>query len=743
MVAAAFAALALSRELSPLIGRRSRSSLGGALVLLRADARRALALARLERRRGTRSRSLVFAWTLARRDPRRAARRRRALPLLPARQQAVEPQSLARLPAGLRRLVPDAGRRRRAQQRSRLRRLLPRLRRVRDLDAHALPSAPRDGGELPPQALRRRRRARRGRAHLELAPHRRRQLPRRHLARLARRLPLRRRSSSSSSRASASASSPRTSGAASLTVGFSDRVDLDDYGRIKDNPQVIMRVEFPSGAAARRSRCICAASPSTTTSTAAGRAPSRSRAVAAAAAGAAPCIGITRRRAPHRPEGARAPQPRASSSASTSSRSTPRSCSAPSTPVAFELPSERAGGPAPLLEPRGADELYARRAPHRSATARTTSSSSARAACATPSTPTSAPPDARVLDHGATTSTPTTRSWRPTCVVPADLPPRIRRAGAARSRKRASGPWHKARRASSDYLRDATATRSTSSATSATSRSKTSSSCRRPATASTSRRRWRVMLRTVGVPTRSVNGFLRRRVERVRPLPRGAPGRRALLGRGLDRRRRLGHVRSDARRRGRASTRRRAEHACASCSTTSSSPGSSTSSSTISASRSSSSRAHSGAGRSSHQADALGPLRWLRTHEARPRHLASSSSSVASHCFRRRARAARPVASVAAPPRARLSAARSKRARASRLPRAAPAETGRELPRAYAAATTPRPAVRRARRALLRCALRRRRGPHGAARRPGPRRHKAGFGVPARLTTRHTAQYLL
>ncbi len=34
----------------------------------------------------------------------------------------------------------------------------------------------------------------------------------------------------------------------SLTVGFSDRVDLDAYGRIKDNPQVIMRIEFPSGA---------------------------------------------------------------------------------------------------------------------------------------------------------------------------------------------------------------------------------------------------------------------------------------------------------------------------------------------------------------------------------------------------------------------------------------------------------------------------------------------------------------
>ena len=33
-----------------------------------------------------------------------------------------------------------------------------------------------------------------------------------------------------------------------LTVGFSDRVDLDSYGRIKDNPQVIMRIEFPAGA---------------------------------------------------------------------------------------------------------------------------------------------------------------------------------------------------------------------------------------------------------------------------------------------------------------------------------------------------------------------------------------------------------------------------------------------------------------------------------------------------------------
>ena len=33
----------------------------------------------------------------------------------------------------------------------------------------------------------------------------------------------------------------------SLTVGFSDRVDLDAYGRVKDNPAVIMRIEFPTG----------------------------------------------------------------------------------------------------------------------------------------------------------------------------------------------------------------------------------------------------------------------------------------------------------------------------------------------------------------------------------------------------------------------------------------------------------------------------------------------------------------
>ncbi|MGZ3439300.1 MAG: transglutaminase TgpA family protein [Polyangia bacterium] len=33
-----------------------------------------------------------------------------------------------------------------------------------------------------------------------------------------------------------------------LTVGFSDRVDLDAYGRVKDNPQVILRIEFPTGA---------------------------------------------------------------------------------------------------------------------------------------------------------------------------------------------------------------------------------------------------------------------------------------------------------------------------------------------------------------------------------------------------------------------------------------------------------------------------------------------------------------
>lgn len=32
-----------------------------------------------------------------------------------------------------------------------------------------------------------------------------------------------------------------------LTVGFSDRVDLDRYGLVKDNPQVVMRVELPAG----------------------------------------------------------------------------------------------------------------------------------------------------------------------------------------------------------------------------------------------------------------------------------------------------------------------------------------------------------------------------------------------------------------------------------------------------------------------------------------------------------------
>jgi transglutaminase-like putative cysteine protease len=31
------------------------------------------------------------------------------------------------------------------------------------------------------------------------------------------------------------------------TVGFSERVELGEYGRVKDNPQVIMRVELPSG----------------------------------------------------------------------------------------------------------------------------------------------------------------------------------------------------------------------------------------------------------------------------------------------------------------------------------------------------------------------------------------------------------------------------------------------------------------------------------------------------------------
>ena len=33
-----------------------------------------------------------------------------------------------------------------------------------------------------------------------------------------------------------------------MTVGFSDRVDLDAYGRVKDNPQVVLRIEFPGGA---------------------------------------------------------------------------------------------------------------------------------------------------------------------------------------------------------------------------------------------------------------------------------------------------------------------------------------------------------------------------------------------------------------------------------------------------------------------------------------------------------------
>ena len=230
--------------------RRAHARARPPLLLLRALARTPSCARAPGRRRGTRSPLAVFAWTLldAIRGELLGAGMRFLCFLLVNKlwNRTSSRDYLHAYVVSFLMLVAGAA----LYERSRLRRLLPRLRRLRHLDADAVPSPPRDGGELPPQALRRRAvRARRGRAHPQLAPHRR--LARSSCAtshRVSSASSCAPRSSSSSSRASASASSPPIQRRSSLTVGFSDRVDLDAYGRIKDNPQVIMRIELPAGA---------------------------------------------------------------------------------------------------------------------------------------------------------------------------------------------------------------------------------------------------------------------------------------------------------------------------------------------------------------------------------------------------------------------------------------------------------------------------------------------------------------
>ena len=470
----------------------------------------------------------------------------------------------------------------------------------------------------------------------------------------------------------------------------------------------------PVGRARPSSRCTCAASPSTSTSTAAGRAPSSRR--RRCAAGAATTSTSTRRRAPHRRRGARAARPRASSSASTSSRSTPRCCSARRTPVAFELPRSVGRGDAPIaLEHATAPtSLRASSAASTRRPARTTVErksglrytvwsdvdAARRARC-------SAAARRRRHRRGAGALPRRCR---------ADLPPRIARAGAAdhrgRARPVAEGARHRA---------------TTCSATSYTLDLKRderyepledflfvqkAGHCEYFASALA------VMLRTVGVPTRSVNGFY--------------GGEWNSYGHYLAVRQGDAHswvevwvdgagwvtVRSDAARRRRSRRRRRVERAAPARSTTSSSPGSSTSSSTTSASRSSS-RAPSDAGRSSAPSATRSALR--------ARHARAGSSAS-------RARARRLVARGA-----RL--APSPRADASRIRRGAEAlhayaralkalerrgfargagETGRELAaRVERRRRSGRRALRRAGRALLRGPLRRRRRRRRRARPPG------------------------
>ena len=83
---------------------------------------------------------------------RRLSRRRRAIPGVARRREVVQPARRARLAADLSAVVPDARRGLGARSRPDVRPVLPRLRDRRDVGAHAVPPAPRDGRQPARQA---------------------------------------------------------------------------------------------------------------------------------------------------------------------------------------------------------------------------------------------------------------------------------------------------------------------------------------------------------------------------------------------------------------------------------------------------------------------------------------------------------------------------------------------------------------------------------------------------------------
>ena len=300
------------------------------------------------------------------------------------------------------------------------------------------------------------------------------------------------------------------------------------------------------------------------------------------------------------------------------------------------------------------------------------------------------------------------RAARPTSSVPADLPPRIRELAQTDHRPTQRGPGR--RRSPSATTCSATSTRSTSSATSATSRSRTSCSCRRPATASTSPRRWRSCCAPSACPrARSTastaasgtryghylavrQGDAHSWVEVWSTAPAGSPSIPTPPGAAV---RGVGRV----------------ERRCARCSTTSSSPGSSTSSSTTSASRSSSRRARGASAQSG----------W-RAPELRADDPARAAGDRRPGVLRRRRAAA-----ASRSPRACYRSRRAQRSPTGRALKAlerrgfvrAPARPAASWPRASGRRRSGAPPRSRAGRAILRRALRRRAGPARRARTPG------------------------
>jgi protein-glutamine gamma-glutamyltransferase len=283
-----------------------------------------------------------------------------------------------------------------------------------------------------------------------------------------------------------------------MTVGFSDRVDLDRYGVVKDNPQVVMRVEFPDGAPPVE--------------------PLRFRGVAfdryehgrwsRTVTGATP----VRRWGDLRFVGASASQPLTGKRvrALLDHAVVQRVYLDPldtavlfgaSTPLAFETPHGSAGGPPPIdVVGRAGDEVYAmeyhvERDGHsvmveRKNGLRYTVYSDVRA------------PSPRALADAGDVDID--EDLAPYIVVPVDLPPRIRELAVSLTAK-TRGPWQKAV-AIRDYLQRYRYTLDLK-------RDERyepledflfvqkAGHCEYFASALA------VMLRTVGVPTRSVNGF--------------------------------------------------------------------------------------------------------------------------------------------------------------------------------------------------------------------------------------------